>query len=172
MANSHNVTKSVECFHEAIAIFEQKNDLQSIRNIYQLMGLMYGENHDYENALGNFEKILEMSEQNPDANRIGEIYRHIGNIYRQKGDVGKAVYYHYKALKAEEKNTDRSHDKFSIAYVYNVLTQDYVKLGNFRKAKECSYAFLGNYEGRCPWIIPIFILSRLRSVKCICCLHG
>jgi class 3 adenylate cyclase/Tfp pilus assembly protein PilF len=127
-----NYQKAIANFMEGLKILEAtEEDIESLESSYSVIGYVYGQMKDYDNALQYFEKALEISNQLPEKDRKGVSQQNLGALYEEMGEFEKALEYYEEGLKIKEKNNYNSGISNTISSIGNI----YVKLKNYEKGK-------------------------------------
>ena len=111
------------------------------RNL-NLIGITYGIQDNYGQALNYYYKALTSAQQNNDTVRLGSIYNNIGVVYFSIGNYKDAMEYYLKALERYQ----LSGNKKEAASVYNNIGLLFNELENTEKASLNFQLALQNYE--------------------------
>lgn len=99
-----NYEKSIDYFHQALAIYEETSD-----NLYQSyvlndLGNTYVEMEDLDKALETYQKSKKISEEFNYLDNTANVLANLGLVYRQKGDLNQALEYQFKSLEITRTN--------------------------------------------------------------------
>ncbi len=109
---------------EKLAI--SKEDLPAV---YNLLGLIYSNKGDLDNALFYYSKHLSLSRELGDKRGEASALNNIAGVYRSKGDLDKALDYLEQSLRLKTDEKDKVTTLNNIATIYT-------DKGNFTKAVE------------------------------------
>lgn len=108
---------------------------------YNILGVMYYEKGDYENAVDNLKRSLEYNllSGNVDSLDIAVNYNNLGAILSRKGDYDEAILYYNKSLDIHLK---QHAPPLRIAENYNNLNVSYYRKKNFAESLNYSRRYL------------------------------
>ena len=109
--SDNDIDSALECLNSI------SDDTKSARD-YLLLGNIYDEKGDKENALNFYKKAVNKN------NKSYKLYYNIANLYADKKDYHAAIYYYKLALKYNNKN----------AYINYNLGCGYLKIGDLKSA--------------------------------------
>lgn len=111
-----------------------ENDLLSISNIYNELGLICDEMGDYKLSLEYYQKAIELRQKclPPNHRSLGVAYNNIGEVQRELGEYYSALSSHKKSLSIKQKSLTPNH--LSLATTNNNLGLVNESLGEFAQA--------------------------------------
>jgi len=121
---------SLNLSQEAIAIFEQINEIKGIAASYGHIGNVYCRLGSYPEAIKNHYAELKLQKEIGDKSGIAFSLNNIGNVYNEIGDYSEAIKNHFSALKLREEIRDQS----GIGASYNNIGIIYLNQGNYPEA--------------------------------------
>ncbi|CAM4820263.1 unnamed protein product [Rotaria magnacalcarata] len=130
-----------------VAHFEQANELYNelLRNassdtdrafIYNMLGMLKNDQHEYQEAATFYEKSLEIYEKTLPSNHpdLASSYNSIGSVYNNMGEYSKALEFYEKSNKIIEISLPLNYP--DLAASYNNLGSTYNNMGDYSKALE------------------------------------
>ncbi|MBQ1411036.1 MAG: tetratricopeptide repeat protein [Oscillospiraceae bacterium] len=149
--------------YKAVKIFEKMNDKTALARSYNLMGIVYAGEENFQAALFSYFKALDLIRGKRMAGiRKETLLNNIGDSYYQMGAYQKSLSISLKCLSGCKKNNPENHRSIVL---YGLNTADnYCCLNEFQQAKQtlqsiaesanqlqkCS--LLSAYYARCAWV--------------------
>jgi tetratricopeptide (TPR) repeat protein len=126
-----NYAKSLEYLKSALSTLEKTQGNEShIAEIHNLLGEIYKNLHDFDNALKSYTTFLQYSTHLNDSISIASAYTNIGDIYLEKGDAEKSFLNQEKALHLYTK----AGHQMGVLYCYFRLGKCYFSKNDFSEA--------------------------------------
>ena len=99
--------KALECFLNALKIFEEMQDKRLIAIAYGNIGLVYQNKSDYDKALDYDLKALKIDEEIGFKRGMATVSGNIGIVYKNQKNYTKALEYYLKALNINKETNNK-----------------------------------------------------------------
>lgn len=113
---------------DALAL--NKDNKSNLAEIHQLMGLIYSDLGDFENALKHFSQALELFNELKNLSTVAYIYSNIASLFQNYSDIYKSTDYNLKALEIFRELKDYR----GMGYILNSLGTAQLQLKDNTKA--------------------------------------
>lgn len=93
-----DVEKSIQNHLKALAIYEEHELITGMASVYNSLGLIYYDQHDFDEAFFYIRKSLAMEEGVGDLKRVHTSLNNLAIIFEYTGPIDSAIFYHKQAL--------------------------------------------------------------------------
>ncbi len=139
-----NIKKALEYYDRLLAISNSfKNSPYSPGTVLMMIGYVYLDNNDFENALHYFDESLEKFENRKDFANITFLLSNKGVLYNKKGDYKRASEYNTRAIQIMDSLNDPYQSK---SYLVHLLANDYYGMKDYARAKELNDKALVDFK--------------------------
>ncbi len=128
--NLGELDRALECFKNALKLYEEIGSKEGIATDYVIIGNVYRIRGELDTALQYYEKALKLYEEIGSKAGIAADYVNIGNVHLIKGELDTALQYFEKALKLYEELDDKA----GIAAAYGNIGNVYLTRGKLDTA--------------------------------------
>ena len=97
-------TDGLKYAYNALNIFEEFEDQNSVLQVRNIIGIIYFYYGDYKTALENFNKALDLLTYVENVQLESSVLNNIGEIYRMAGNYQRAVEYYLRSLTISEEH--------------------------------------------------------------------
>lgn len=122
----------LDSLNKSKEIFQKKNDLKNLSQIYYALGKFYDEAGDISSSNKMILLTIETAKKINDKERLGKSLNYLASNYSYQGKSPEAVKTYYQAYSVFEQLKDSS----KMAQVLINLGSEYVESGDFKKALE------------------------------------
>lgn len=129
-------SKALEIAKQVLAYNSQTQNTHAMAANHLLMGIVYFELNDLDNATANLEKALNLKQSVNDSIDVSKLNRYLGEIQIKEGNYAEGFRYLNSALHVAKKQQLMS----DVRDIYLSLSSAYRLKGDFRKALE-NYSF-------------------------------
>ena len=126
-----NFNDGINCFGNALKIFEEAKDKRGIAYAKNGIGSTYILQAKFDSGLQLNQEALKICEEIGDKQSIANIYNDKGNLHHQKGNYSEALKNYYASLKIYEGLGNQA----MAALVMENIANSYNKAGNNREAR-------------------------------------
>src|SRR5262245_11648647 len=124
--------KSVEKYHEALALYRRAGDSSRESTIFNNIWLVYALLGEFQKALEEYNEALQISRAAGDRDEEARALNGIGTVYSAQGDMWKALEKYNEALQLSRALGDRRRE----AAILNNICQAHLLMGESQKALE------------------------------------
>lgn len=125
--------KWIECFEytkKAFSLFKQQNDLKGCARCENLLGTVYGERGDLNEAANHFQESLQYLDEKKDPVLMGHIENNLGIINNIYSNYDQALFYYNRALIIFQ----RLNDHHKLSQIRHNIGITYIKKKDFARA--------------------------------------
>ncbi|MGZ3898811.1 MAG: tetratricopeptide repeat-containing sensor histidine kinase [Bacteroidia bacterium] len=131
--------EALESLNKALDIGQRANYKKGIADSYNLIGVVYLEQGDYNHALENYMLAMEMRKETGDSRGIAALYNNIGLVEQSKGNYGKALENYKEAARLNKETGNKSwlaNNYNNIGITYAEIAKNSESLENYLLAKK------------------------------------
>jgi tetratricopeptide (TPR) repeat protein len=136
----YDVNNAISYAKQARSLYLDEHQWNKAADAYNLTGVLYWENQEFDMAEEQLLKALDISSQHSLEELEGRIYHNLGLIYVAKQNKEKALYYLFKSLTIKKK-TKYPYIDMSYRSILNI----YIEQGMIQEAKQ----FLEEAQANC-----------------------
>ena len=125
--------KWIECFEytkKAFSLFKQQNDLKGCARCENLLGTVYGERGDLNEAANHFKESLQYLDEKKDPVLMGHIENNLGIINNIYSNYDQALFYYNRALIIFQ----RLNDHHKLSQIRHNIGITYIKKKDYARA--------------------------------------